>query len=56
MDSNQGFIPASGAWRGRDVVERTRFKSQNPVQQVFSLSDSGLSAGPRSLGEVAAVL
>ena len=56
MDSNQGFIPASGAWRGRDVVERTRFKSQNPARRIFSLCDSGLSAGPRSLGEVAAVL
>jgi hypothetical protein len=56
MDSNQGFIPASGAWRGRDVVGRTRFKSQNPARRVFSLCDSGLSAGPRSLGGVAAVL
>jgi hypothetical protein len=56
MDSNQGFIPASGAWRGRDVVGRKRFKSQNPAEGVFSLCDSGLSTGPRSLGGVAAVL
>jgi hypothetical protein len=42
MDSNQGFILASGAWRGRDVVERKRFKSRNPARGVFSLSDGGL--------------
>jgi hypothetical protein len=56
MDSNQGFILASGAWRGRDVVGRTGYKSQNPAQRLLSLCDSGLSAGPRSLGEVTAVL
>jgi hypothetical protein len=56
MESDKGFILASGAWRGRDVVERKRFKSRNPARKVFSLSDSGLFAGPRSLGGVAAVL
>jgi hypothetical protein len=50
MDSNQGFIPASGAWRGRDVVGRKWFKSQNPVPGVFSLCDSGLSARTAKFG------
>jgi hypothetical protein len=45
MDSKQGFILASGAWRGGDVVGRTGFKSQNPARGVFSLCDSGLSMG-----------
>jgi len=56
MESNHGFILASDAWRGRDVVERTRFKSRNPAQGVFMLSNSGGSTRPRSLGGVAAVL
>jgi hypothetical protein len=45
MDSNQGFILASGAWRGGDVVGRTGFKSQNPARGVFSLCDGVLSTG-----------
>ena len=56
MDSNQGFIPATGAWRGGDVVGRTGYKSQNPAGGIFPLCGSSLSMGPRSLGEVAAVL
>jgi hypothetical protein len=43
MDSNRGFSPASGAWRGRDIVGRTRLKSQKPARRVFSLSDEDLS-------------
>jgi len=50
MESNKGFIPASGAWRGGDVVGRTRFKSQDPAREVFSLCDDGLSAGAAKFG------
>jgi hypothetical protein len=50
MDSNQGFIPPSGAWRGGDVVERKRFNSKNPAPEIFSLRDSGLSARAAKFG------
>jgi hypothetical protein len=50
MDSNQGFIPASGAWRGSDVVGKIGFNKQNPAQGIFSLSDSGLSARAAKFG------
>ena len=56
MDSNQGFDPASDAWRGRDFVGKTRVQEPKSSPERLRLCDEDQSAGPQSLGGMAAVL
>ena len=56
MNSNKGFYPVSGAWRGRGVGGKKRFANRIMSHGNF-LSGGGVpSPELRSLGRVAAVL